>query len=240
MNARFPLKEKILVLEDDKSQFMLIKPYLENLFSTVFNAQSIEEFYTLLENNLFDMVLLDLNLPDGDGLDLLNLKDDISKLPVIIITSRNSIKDRVLGLESGAADYICKPYHPRELIARITNLFKEDCRTVLESKIRFNNTVYNTNTNSIMYNNEIEIKLTTGENIILNKLFKAEGMILSRDTLLNAIPTRGDYSIDRTIDVLISRIRKKLRIEIENKDLIESVKGCGYRIKISKYEVIKN
>ena len=225
-------KINILLLEDNPAQYTLLKAYLEKEFSRITHADSITDFRRHLEQETPDLVLLDLNLPDGDGLDLVGELKIRRKVPVIIITSRDTVMDRLTGLELGADDYICKPYHPRELVIRINKLLQTGAvrRETLNSPVRLGPYTFDRTLHRFLDHQNREISLTPGEYLIITSLIDGAGMVLSRSQLLNTAFQRIEYPSDRTIDVLVSRLRKKFPVEQGEKEIIETVKGFGYRL----------
>ncbi|MBF9018273.1 MULTISPECIES: response regulator transcription factor [unclassified Oceanispirochaeta] len=225
-------KLNILLLEDNPAQYALLSAYLEKELYGVLHAGCIGEFNRLIEIESPDLILLDLNLPDGDGLQLVNMIRFDLEIPLIIITSRDTMMDRLAGLELGADDYICKPYHPRELLIRIKNLLiiKNKTTSTTTAEMRINDFYFNKEFQSFYDKNRNEIKLTSGEYHIITNLIEAKGRLLSRSQLLENAFNRIEYPTDRTIDVLISRLRKKFASKLGDPEIIETVKGFGYRI----------
>ena len=224
-------KTSIMLLEDDSAQYALLAAYLEKETFKVIHADCIKSFNALMKTEKADLVLLDLNLPDGDGLELIKKIEGQHHLPVIIITTRNTIDDRLLGMELGADDYICKPYHPRELIIRINRLMhykNVDCCGSLT--IQFADFCFNEKDHAFYDARGDEIKLTAGEYHIMTDLLKSEGRTISRDQLISSAFQRNEYPVDRSVDVLVSRLRKKFDRKEGEPEIIQTVKGFGYRI----------
>ena len=142
------------------------------------------------------------------------------------------MQDRVTGLELGADDYLCKPFHPRELIIRISKLLRKDGDDipVVQEPVRFNNFLFNESAHCFLDKNGNDISLTPGEFIIMTNLLEGRGRILSREQLVSAAFQRSEYPSDRTIDVLVSRLRAKFPVNGGEPEIIETVKGFGYRI----------
>ncbi len=222
----------VLLLEDNPAQYALLSAYLEKENFKVVHADCIKTFKKLIETENIDLVLLDLNLPDGDGLQLVKNIKSVHRLPVIIITSRDTIEDRVIGLETGADDYICKPYHPRELIIRVYKLLNSETESGADApdKIMLNDYLFDEEAHCFLDKGRNCIKLTPGEYTIMTSLLKNNGRILSRSQLIDTAFSRIEYPTDRSIDVLISRLRKKFPLATGEPEIIETVKGFGYRI----------
>jgi len=222
----------VLLLEDNPAQYTLLAAYLEREHYKVLLANCIKTFHSLMKAEVPDIILLDLNLPDGDGLQLVRTIRLVHKIPLIIVSSRDRLTDRVTGLELGADDYICKPYHPRELVIRIRNLlaYKREERRTSSQAIWINDFSFNEALCCFFDKGGKEIKLTAGEYTIMAALLAGRGRILSRDQLLDVAFHRKAYPADRTIDVLISRLRKKFPLQPEDPEIIETVKEFGYRV----------
>lgn len=221
-------KIKILVVEDDIAQYALIEAYLETQSFLVKNVTCIREFELIINTISVDIIILDLILPDGDGLNLVKKICLELKIPLIIVSSKNTSMDRILGLELGADDYISKPYHPRELLVRVKKVLN---RKIAEQKSTYCEVAigeFNLNDDDkCLYNKNRDVMpLTRGEYSIIKTLAKANGKVVSRSQLIKTVFSRIESSSDRSVDVLISRIRQKLETEV-----IETVKGFGYRIK---------
>lgn len=231
------LHPSLLVLEDDLAQRALLCAYLSEAGFRVLEAGSAAEFRPVLKNHSVDMVLMDLNLPDIDGLALAQEMRIDSSLPLIMVTSRDKTMDRISGLELGADDYITKPYHPRELVARIRNLLNRiDHNTSTKESTRYRLGHFTLDIERCRLNDDsgTEIHLTSGEFSILATLAQASGRVLNRDQLLEAMPNRDELPFDRTADVLISRLRRKIEINSKKPILLVTVIGYGYRLKSQK------
>ncbi len=222
----------VLLLEDNLAQYALLSAYLEKENYKVLHADCIKPFNSLIKKDRPELILLDLNLPDGDGLQLVHKIKTVYKIPLIIITSRDTMLDRLTGLESGADDYICKPYHPRELMIRINKLLNNasDGKSEASRIIKISNYCFDKEAHRFYDNGGNDIELTTGEYFVITSLIEAEGRILSRSQLLTTAFQRIEYPADRTIDVLVSRLRKKIPTKPEEPEIIETVKGFGYRL----------
>ncbi|MDC7126735.1 MAG: response regulator transcription factor [Spirochaetales bacterium] len=229
MNSKFIT---VLLVEDEPAQYALLMAYLEKENYRVLLAEGIKDFNVQIAKEKPHLILLDLNLADGDGLELVHIIKSVHKIPLIIITSRGSISDRVTGLELGADDYICKPYHPKELLLRINKIFdREEHSGILQSSVRKTDRFsFNEELHCFYDRNGTEVKLTAGEYLVMISLVKGQGRVLSRSQLLDNAFHRIEYPYDRTIDVIISRLRKKFRSSSDDSDVIETVKGFGYRI----------
>lgn len=224
-------KVNILIIEDDIAQYTILKAYMETQSFNVTNIGRIKEFEDIIKKQSINIIILDLNLPDGDGLVLVQRICDELKIPLIIVSSRHTSMDRIMGLELGADDYITKPYNLKELLIRVKKLLK-----------RYNFTDYNSNKEIFLgdfrldeekkclydKSNQHIVSLTFGEYSIITALIKANGKVISRSQLIEVAFSRIEYPTDRSIDVLISRIRKKTKTT--DSEIIQTVRGFGYRI----------
>lgn len=225
-------KTNILIIEDDIAQYTMLKAYLETQSFNTHNIKCIKEFEDIIRKVPPNIIILDLNLPDGDGLILVKRICNDLKIPLIIVSTRHTSMDRILGLELGADDYISKPYHPRELLVRVNKLL--DRYKIMDStnnEIQIGTFKLNEEYKCLYDKDRNIIQLTSGEYSIIAILAKADGRVISRSKLIETAFSRIEYPTDRSVDVLISRIRKKLKTSINDNDVIDTVKGFGYRIK---------
>jgi|YelNatPaOPRAMG01_1025707.scaffolds.fasta_scaffold43989_3 DNA-binding response OmpR family regulator len=225
------MNEKIAVVDDEIDILELIKINLKKSGYIPFVFQKGEEFLDFLEKNIVDLTIIDLMLPDMDGLEILKkIKENKKNLPVIILTAKGDEFDRVLGLEIGADDYIVKPFSIRELIARIkavlrrVNLIEEEKDII---KIDEDFLIYPKRF-EVLINNE-KINLTSTEFKILLILIKNMGKVLSRDEILDKLWGIDKVVVDRTIDVHIKNLRDKLK---DYKYHIKNIRGVGYKFEI--------
>ena len=221
----------IYLVEDDNS--------IRELVAYTFNTAGLEAegfdrpslFWEALEKRKPDLVLLDIMLPEEDGIQILQKlrqRKDTKKLPVIMLTAKGSEYDKVMGLESGADDYVSKPFGMMELLARVKALLRrtEDLRPAQESRYVIGDLTVNRKRHEVFVKGEA-VTLTKKEFDMLCYLLENKGMVLTRDQLLNQI---WGYDFDgetRTIDVHIRTLRQKLK---SAGDLIETVRGVGYRM----------
>lgn len=218
----------ILIIEDDIWISNSLKLYLENSWF------SIDALHTgkgavekILEWN-YTLIILDLNLPEKDGMTICKEVRISSQIPIIMLTAKNSELDKIIGLEIGADDYVSKPFSPRELLARINTILR---RTSQNSKdeacniLRFQDIELDTEKIMVLKNSK-EIPFTKNEFEILKKIIWEDGKMVERDTLMKEIIWYDNYAFDRTIDTHIKNIRKKL----ENKDIILTIRWQWYRL----------
>ncbi len=222
----------IAILEDDKNISELIELYLEKSgfeYKTFHNAT---DFFKTLAIKTPDILILDLMLPDIDGFDVcktLRKTENTENIGIIMLTARSDETDRITGLEIGADDYVTKPFSPRELIARIKAILRRKSKAqngITNKKVIGNILKIDFDTHEVMVEGE-KVNLTKSEYVILEKLAKEYKRIVSRDTLLHSLGYTGYGTGERTIDVHIRNLRKKLK---NAGKFIKTVYGFGYKI----------
>ncbi len=217
----------ILIVEDELKLARLQVDYLHNSgFDTNCLSNGLEVL-PWLKANPTDLILLDLMLPGRDGLDICREIRSFSAVPIIIITARIEEIDRLLGLELGADDYICKPFSPREMVARVKAVLR---RQQAQTTIPALNSALTLNPHNFRVLAEgQEVELTTVEFQLLQALYQQPGRIFSRSKLMDLIYQDHRIVSDRTIDSHIKKLRKKLTDLLPGQELIHSVYGAGYR-----------
>ncbi len=225
------MNTKILIIEDDIWIAHSLQLYIQNswYFVETYNTgfQAIEKII----NGDFDLIILDVNLPGMNGIDICKEVRVQSNIPIIMLTARNSEIDRVKWLEIWADDYVSKPFSPRELLARIHTILRrvqpiQTSENISNTDIlTFQNISLDT-TKFIVTVNKKEINLTKNEFDILKKLMEEDGKIVKRETLMTDVIWYENYAFDRTIDTHIKNLRKKL----DNKDCILTIRGEWYRM----------
>jgi DNA-binding response OmpR family regulator len=227
------VSEHILVVEDDRPTRDLIARYLTDNHFRVSTAVTGAEGEGALGRDPVDLVVLDLNLPDQDGLMLAKRLLAEHDIPIVILTGRIEEMDRVLGLELGADDYVTKPFSPRELLARIRAVLRRaqgrpGRRREQSLRVyRFAGFELRTGTRKLVSPDGKELELTSGEFSLLAAFLKSPQQILSRDQLLEASRLYDDV-YDRSIDVQILRLRRKLEKDPSEPQLIKTERGAGY------------
>ena len=219
---------RILIVEDNDTIVEGLKFSLEQENFKVTISKTINEAKIEILNNLYNLVILDIMLPDGDGVELCRYIKENFDIPVIFLTAKDAEIDIIKGLNVGADDYIVKPFRIGELVARINNAlrkYKKDTNV-----IKIHNVVINPEKMSIL-KNDCEVALTTLEWRILNTLLNSMGTTVTRDKLLKlACDTRGNFINDNSLTVYIKRIREKIEDDVNNPKIIKTIKGIGYRI----------
>lgn len=221
----------ILLVEDDELTRNLLKAYLEKESFKVSSASDGQEMIALLDREFFDLVFLDLNLPDEDGLSLARRLRSNSGVPLIVLTSRHSQQDRIAALEIGADDYVTKPFDPLELVLRARNLLgrsgspPDAADTALRS---FANWILDLDARILTNGSGNTVSLTRTEFNLLAAMVAAPRRVLSRAYLLDAIARGSDSPSDRTVDVTVSRLRRKIETTPGSPEIIVTVPGLGY------------
>jgi two-component system phosphate regulon response regulator PhoB len=228
------MKEKILVVDDEKDILELIEFNLSNNGYKVNTTASGEEALELIKKNEFDLVILDIMLPGIDGLDICKIikaDKNISHIPVIMLTAKAEEIDRVTGFEIGADHYVTKPFSPRELLAIVKSVLRRKTRNdehpvqILE----FDDLKIHLGKYEVTVKGK-PVKLTNIEFKILAALAKRPGWVMTRYQIVDAARGEGGFVTDRTVDVHIASLRKKLG---EENNLIETVRGVGYKFRES-------
>ena len=213
----------ILVVDDDDGIRSLVKQYLsENNFlvTTSHSAENAEEKVSIIK---FDLIVLDVMMTGKNGLEF--IKDNMSKIdtPIILLTAKGEAKDRVEGLEIGADDYLPKPFEPEELTLRIKNILNKTKKNNGKRIIEFDNIKIDLN-KLLIFKNEKEFKINITEKIILEKMINSPGKTFSREDIGNLI----DLDKERSIDVIITRLRKKIETDPKNPKYLQTLRGIGY------------
>ena len=223
------VSQKIYIVEDDASIRELESYALKSAGFETLGFENSRDFFAQMESHLPDLILLDIMLPGDDGMVLLKKLKSSSKtkdIPVIMVTAKGSEYDKVIGLDSGADDYVTKPFGMMELVSRIKAVLRRSRKTEEKSQIELSGVCMNIKKHDVTVNGK-EVALTLKEFELLEKLMLNKGIVLTRDQLLTEI---WGYDFDgetRTVDVHVRTLRQKLG---EKGDLIQTVRGVGYRV----------
>jgi two-component system OmpR family response regulator len=224
----------ILVVDDQKEICDVVQEYLTGEGYRVSTANDGNGMRRALGQSHVDLVILDLMLPGEDGLTLARGLRDESGIGIIILTGRGETVDRIIGLEMGADDYLPKPFHLRELLARVKSVLRRvQSRTgepgqTSRSHAQFAGWSLDLSSRELMSPGGEEVRLTTGEFDLLAAFVNNPNQVLSRDRLLDLARNREAGPFDRTIDVQVGRLRRKLEEDPQNPSLIKTVRGSGY------------
>ncbi len=215
---------RLLLVEDNPSLASGLSLALSNKGFTINHVSKGQQALQAVQNDKPDIVTLDLGLPDMDGLEVLRqIRKLDSELPVLILTARDSIEDKVSGLDLGADDYLCKPFEIEELEARL-RVLERRLGTASSSKIEFDNIILDTATLEIIQEG-ISVDLSRREYTLLKSLLMNAGKVLTRDSLEDKLYSWGEEVASNAIEVHIHHLRKKL-----GANLIKTVRGVGYTI----------
>ena len=225
---------KILVVDDDMRLRSLLERYLQEQGYQVRSAANSEQMDRLLERENFHLIVLDLMLPDEDGLSICcRLRQQNNEIPIVMLTAKGNETDRIIGLEMGADDYLPKPFNPRELLARIKAVLRRKTNEAPgapaheEQVVKFGKFELNLATRE-MSDGTNQMPLTSGEFAVLKSLVSHPREPLSRDKLMNLARGRDYSALERSIDVQVSRLRRMLEEDPAKPRYIQTVWGLGY------------
>ncbi len=213
----------ILVVDDDDGIRSLVKKYLNENNYLVTTANSAENAKEKIQIIKFDLIVLDIMMPGKNGLEF--IKENKNKLdtPVILLTAKGEALERIEGLETGADDYLPKPFEPKELILRIQNIIEKTKKNNQKKVIEFENIKIDLN-KQLIFKNGYENKINNTEKIILEKMINNPGKTFSREDIGLLI----NLDKERSIDVIITRLRKKIEIDQKNPKFLQTIRGAGY------------
>jgi two-component system OmpR family response regulator len=224
----------VLIVDDDLDIRTLLAEYLETFGCHTYVAADGAGMWEVLDNNLVNLVVLDLNLPGTDGLTLcreLRLRSD---LPIIMLTARSASLDRILGLEMGADDYVCKPFEPRELLSRIRSVLRrthapsQEKKVVEISQLQFAGWTLDLTARHLVNPQGVIVSLSGAEFRLLKIFLDNPNQVLNRDHILNLTQGRDADPFDRSIDIQVSRLRQKLEEDARDPQIIKTVRNEGY------------
>ena len=213
----------ILVVDDDEGIRSLVKKYLNEkkyLVTTADNAENASEKIKIIQ---FDLIILDIMMPGKSGLDFLKEYRENINTPIILLTAKGEPNERIEGLEMGADDYLPKPFEPKELDLRIKNIINKTKKNNLKKIIKFENVKIDLNKQIIFHGNS-EFKINNTEKTILEKMINNPGKVFEREEIGKLI----DLDKERSIDVIITRLRKKIEIDPKNPKFLQTIRGAGY------------
>jgi len=216
-------KAHILIVDDDDRIRELVKQYLnENdyLVTTANSAKDAKEKVNIIK---FDIIILDIMMPGQSGLDFTNENKKKINTPIILLTAKGEASDRIEGLEIGADDYLAKPFEPKELVLRIKNILDKTKSKSQKRVVNFSNINIDLNKSLIIKNNR-EFKINNTEKIILEKMINSPGETFTREEIGKLI----NLDKERSIDVIITRLRKKIEVDPKNPKFLQTIRGTGY------------
>ena len=213
----------ILVVDDDNRIRELVKQYLEKsnyLVTTAKSALDAQEKMKIIE---FNIIILDIMMPGESGLSLTKKIKSNGSIPIILLTAKREAQERIQGLELGADDYLGKPFEPKELLLRIKNILVKTTKPALQEEIYIGKALINLKKLNIKINNQIK-KINPQEQKVLEKMIESPGKIFSREDIGKVI----SLSKERTIDVMITRLRKKIELNPKKPKYLQTIRGSGY------------
>jgi len=221
------MKKNITIIDDDIKLLNLLNEYLEKNGFICSLYDNPAEALKSIKNNIPDLIILDVMLPEMDGFEVCKKIRQIQETPVIMLTARGEVMDKIIGLEIGADDYLAKPFEPRELLARINSILRRVERNVIKDEIlEFEEIEIQINSrNAVM--SGVNLELTSTEFELLSLFAKNNGKVLTRDFIMQNTKGISWQSFDRSVDVMVSRLRNKL--DEDNKEAyIKTVHSVGY------------
>ena len=216
-------KKHILIVDDDDRIRDLLKDYLTENKYIVSTAENADQAKIKLEYLKFDIIILDVMMPGKNGYELTKEIKTQMKIPIILLTAKGEVENRIKGLEIGADDYIGKPFEPKELLLRVKNIINKDNKINLNSKYYVGSAEIDLNKMTINLNNKVK-KINNSEKKVLIEMLSNPGKTYSREE----IGKISDISQERSTDVMITRLRQKLEISPKNPKYLQTIRGSGY------------
>ena len=213
----------ILVVDDDDGIRSLVKKFLNENNYLVTTADSAEDASDKIKIIKFDLIVLDIMMPGKNGLEFIEENKKNLDTPVILLTAKGEAKERIEGLEIGADDYLPKPFEPKELILRIKNIIDKTKKTEQKRIIEFENVKIDLN-KLLIIRDQKEFKINNTEKTILEKMINSPGKTFSREDIGKLI----NLDKERSIDVIITRLRKKIEIDQKSPKFLQTIRGAGY------------
>ena len=221
----------ILIVEDEQKLAALLKEYLEKAGYRATIAGRGDQAVAQARKSAPDLMLLDIMLPGMDGMAVCSAVRKFSNIPIIMITAKVEELDRLLGLELGADDYICKPFSPREVVARVKAVLRRSNPETVEKNLAFGPITLDENTHLAAISGQA-LDLTPSEFSLLQVLVSQPGRVFSRDELLARVQGYDCEGYDRTIDSHIKNLRKKIAVHLPGQEVITTVYGIGYKLSL--------
>ena len=213
----------ILIVDDDDRIRILVKQYLQDNNYLVTTAKDAFDAKNKIDLINFDLIILDIMMPKKSGLELTGELKKENKVPIILLTAKGEIDERVEGLERGADDYLGKPFEPKELLLRIKNILAKTIKKKKTEKLKIGLSILDLN-KLIIEKKDKSYKINNTEKLILEKMINSPGQIFSRDEIGKLI----NIDKERSIDVIITRLRKKIEMDSKNPKYLQTIRGTGY------------
>jgi DNA-binding response OmpR family regulator len=232
------MSKSILIIDDDSKLNDLLREYLgKNNFNTV-SVENPTDGLVKIKNQHFDLIILDVMLPGMDGFETVKHIRKDHETPVVMLTARGEVTDKVVGLELGADDYLPKPFEPRELLARIQSVLRRsEMKLKKNETIKLKNLIVDPNKRAALYNNK-DMELTSTEYELLLLFVKSNGKVLSRDEIMQNTRGISWMSFDRSVDVMVSRLRNKFKsLGNKKEQVIKTVHSIGYMFFLDEVNV---
>ena len=213
----------ILIVDDDDRIRILVKQYLQDNNYLVTTAKDAFDAKNKIDLIKFDLIVLDIMMPKKSGLELTDELKKENKVPIILLTAKGETDERVEGLERGADDYLGKPFEPKELLLRIKNILAKTIKKKKTEKLKIGLSILDLN-KLIIEKKDKSYKINNTEKLILEKMINSPGQIFSRDEIGKLI----NIDKERSIDVIITRLRKKIEMDSKNPQYLQTIRGTGY------------
>jgi len=213
----------ILIVDDDDRIRILVKQYLQDNNYLVTTAKDAFDAKNKIDLIKFDLIVLDIMMPKKSGLELTDELKKENKVPIILLTAKGEIDERVEGLERGADDYLGKPFEPKELLLRIKNILAKTIKKRKTEKLKIGLSILDLN-KLIIEKKDKSYKINNTEKLILEKMINSPGQIFSRNEIRKLI----NIDKERSIDVIITRLRKKIEMDSKNPKYLQTIRGTGY------------
>ena len=225
----------VLIVDDDDDIRSLLSDFLERNHLIAFQATDGEAMRKMILSHRIDLIVLDLNLPGEDGLSLCRQLRASSNIPIIMLTAKSDPIDRIVGLETGADDYVCKPFEPLELLSRIRSVLRRtqqlgnsSTKTTEAIKMHFADWVLDLTARHLLDPQGVIISLSGAEFRLLKMFLDRPNRILNRDQIMDQMHGRDASAFDRSIDLQVSRLRQKIELDQKSPTIIKTVRNEGY------------
>ncbi len=226
------MSQRILIVEDETIMLSLLSTFLEKAGYRVSGATNAQEALASFENEAPDLVVLDLVLPDEDGIVILRKLRTISDLPIVVLSARADNEQRTLALELGANDFVNKGVDPQELLFRLRNILSgTGAAATTPSEVEFSGWTLNLTGRELRGPDGDDVHLTPSEFHLLAALCKNRGSVVKREALVDAVSGVENGPSERSLDTYMNRLRKKIERDPKNPEIIVTLKGVGYRLK---------
>jgi DNA-binding response OmpR family regulator len=230
-NPKFEIQNRmnptILIIDDDAKLNQLLKDFLKDFGFDVVTATHPAKGLKALKQASPDLVILDIMLPEMDGFEVCRAIRQTSNVPIIMLTARGEVTDKVVGLELGADDYLAKPFEPRELVARIQSVLRRTKQPGDNQTLTFERLIIDLDKHIALLDGD-PVDLTTNEFAALALLARNAGKVLNRDQILQELRGMDCDAFNRSVDIAVSRLRQKLKDDPKSPEFIKTVWGTGY------------